>query len=548
MGNRLPIELGTVRDPSRQSVSLSKAEVRATPDMTPSPGAPSGARSLQTPGAAEPFTPPVPTSSASILQKSRPTATPAPSLGTVRTPEVIAATGATPSTLPAVRPASSATRRQTDARLPVRIAAPQGIGGVATEVTPDVGTPSRRARQDSQVVPATARLPARTSGGPPSINGRTREPAEAFARRGGRLHNHGKVSGEPSEQTEAAIELGLMFLAKHQMPDGSWSLHFAPQGDDNPDEPPLFRAETAATGLALLSFLGAGYDHYGGQYAEVVQRALNNLILHQQPDGDLYRPEDDESNRSALLYSHGIAAIALCEAYGMTGDKALAGPAQKAINFIVAAQDSTRGGWRYIPGSGSDTSVSGWQLMALKSGQLAGLDVPRAAYDKVGRWLDRAQVTGSQYVYNPTAPDTSAQRHGRQPTQAMTAVGLLMRLYTGLNREDEHLIEGAEYLLGRLPENGSATRPERDTYYWYYATQVMFHMRGKYWRAWNDRLHPLLVSEQVQSGPLAGSWDPRRPLPDRWGPHAGRLYVTTLNLLSLEVYYRHLPLYESTAK
>jgi hypothetical protein len=76
----------------------------------------------------------------------------------------------------------------------------------------------------------------------------------------------------------------------------------------------------------------------------------------------------------------------------------------------------------------------------------------------------------------------------------------------------------------------------------------MFHMRGKYWSAWNDRLHPLLVSEQIQGGPLAGSWDPRRPVPDRWGPHAGRLYVTTLNLLSLEVYYRHLPLYESTGK
>jgi hypothetical protein len=130
----------------------------------------------------------------------------------------------------------------------------------------------------------------------------------------------------------------------------------------------------------------------------------------------------------------------------------------------------------------------------------------------------------------------------------MTAVGLLMRLYTGLNRDDAHMIEGAEYLLGRLPENGTSTQPARDTYYWYYATQVMFHMRGKYWQAWNARLHPLLVGEQVHSGALAGSWHPRQPVPDRWGPHGGRIYVTTLNLLSLEVHYRHLPLYESTAQ
>jgi hypothetical protein len=89
---------------------------------------------------------------------------------------------------------------------------------------------------------------------------------------------------------------------------------------------------------------------------------------------------------------------------------------------------------------------------------------------------------------------------------------------------------------------------ERDTYYWYYATQVMFHVGGERWKRWNDKLHPLLVSSQIRTGPMAGSWDPNNPLPDRWAPHAGRLYVTTLNLLSLEVYYRHLPLYVETAK
>ena len=117
--------------------------------------------------------------------------------------------------------------------------------------------------------------------------------------------------------------------------------------------------------------------------------------------------------------------------------------------------------------------------------------------------------------------------------------------------------KGADHLLNNLPEMGSpghrppvATlgNPLRDTYYWYYATQVMFHMKGEHWEQWNERLHPLLVDTQLSTGPMAGSWDPRAPVPDRWGPHAGRVYVTTMNLLSLEVYYRHLPLYESTAK
>jgi hypothetical protein len=130
----------------------------------------------------------------------------------------------------------------------------------------------------------------------------------------------------------------------------------------------------------------------------------------------------------------------------------------------------------------------------------------------------------------------------------MTSVGLLMRLYTGWRRDNEHMQRGAEYLLENLPELGTVSAPQRDTYYWYYGTQVMYHMGGEYWERWRSALRPLLIDAQIATGPLAGSWDARLPIPDRWGPQAGRLYVTTMNLLSLEVHYRHLPLYEATAK
>ena len=130
----------------------------------------------------------------------------------------------------------------------------------------------------------------------------------------------------------------------------------------------------------------------------------------------------------------------------------------------------------------------------------------------------------------------------------MTSVGLLMRLYSGWRRDNSNMIRGAEYLLQTPPAIGTPSSPRRDTYYWYYATQVMFHMGGQYWQAWNQRLHPMLVSAQEREGDLAGSWDPRRPVPDRWAPFAGRLYVTAMNLLSLEVTYRYLPLYDDTGK
>jgi hypothetical protein len=358
--------------------------------------------------------------------------------------------------------------------------------------------------------------------------------------------------GRPSPRTEAAIEKGLLFLSRHQATDGSWSLHDHAAGKPGyPDESTIISSDTAATGLALLSFLGAGYHHKVDRHGPTVRAGLDFLLRHQSADGDLYLDQDAESTRSAWLYSHGIATIAICEAFGMTQDDTLREPAQRAIDFIVAAQHPTRGGWRYAPGQGADTSVTGWMVMALKSGELAGLAVPAVVYPRVEQWMELAQGSSEQpYVfrYNPFAPDTEAQRHGRRPTRAMTAVGLLLRLYLGWRRDDESLLRGGNILLEHLPAMGTASQPRRDTYYWYYATQVMFQLGGSYWQRWHDRLHPLLVETQVTGGPLSGSWDPQRPVPDRWGAHAGRLYVTTMNLLSLEVYYRHLPLYEDVAR
>ncbi len=76
----------------------------------------------------------------------------------------------------------------------------------------------------------------------------------------------------------------------------------------------------------------------------------------------------------------------------------------------------------------------------------------------------------------------------------------------------------------------------------------MFHAGGEKWKAWYGDLYPMLIRTQLPDGDWAGSWDPLTPIPDAWGEYGGRLYVTTLNLLSLEVYYRHLPLYDATAE
>lgn len=436
---------------------------------------------------------------------------------------------------------------------PVNVAAPDGPGGVGPMLTSDVGA-GRRGAPDADVVHfRDARFVRREVGGTPAVNLTAVAPAEAFAQRLQPKEQGDRTGGGgPPPLTEEAIERGLAFLARHQMPDGSWSFGNFGRGQRGYEsETAALESDTAATGLALLAFQGGGYSHQHGKYQDTVRKALDYLMRKQKADGDLYVRTGGPSDAAMWIYSHGVASLAMCEAYGMTQDPALREPTQRALNFIVAGQNKTRGGWRYSPNYGSDTSVTGWMMMALKSGELAGLDVPSETFRNVEKWLDAAQKSPTErhlYVYNPLAPDTPQQRHGRLPNPTMTAVGLLMRLYTGWSRDNPHLATGAEYLLANPPAIGTRRDPHRDTYYWYYATQVLFHMGGDYWKAWNSQLHPLLIDSQEKTGPMAGSWNPRTPVPDRWGPHCGRIYVTTLNLLSLEVYYRHLPLYVETGK
>ncbi len=220
--------------------------------------------------------------------------------------------------------------------------------------------------------------------------------------------------------TEAAVARGLRWMAQHQRSDGSWSLdRFAESGDCRgrcSGQAQLW-SDSAATALCLLPFLGAGQTHRFGGYQDVVDKGLSWLVAHQDYDGDLRI----DSRGTTAMYAHGQATIVLCEAYAMTGDPQLRSAAQAAIDFIVAAQHPA-GGWRYRPGEEGDTSVLGWQLMALQSARVAGLYVPRETWQAAERYLDRAMTAdGVTYAYRP----------GQGPSHVMTAEALLCRMYLG---------------------------------------------------------------------------------------------------------------------
>ena len=317
-------------------------------------------------------------------------------------------------------------------------------------------------------------------------------------------------------ETQDAVARGLAWLQRNQRKNGSWSMR-GPYNDGAISE-----NECAATAMALLAFLGDGNTHMKGEYREEVEKGVKHLLKLQDRSGFMAK----QARSHEKMYSQAQATIVLCELYGMTKDSWLREPAQRAIDFAQESQ-SPQGGWRYEPKIDSDTSITGWFVMALESGRSAGLEVNVSVLKKVNDYLDTASsFDDAAYGYQANS--------GASP--AMTAEGLLCRQYTIWKRDHPPLRRGIKALLLDAP----FTLSDRDVYYWYYATQVMHHFGGSDWRKWNDVMRVELPKAQVIGGREDGSWAPQG---DRWGRNHGRLYTTCLSLYCLEVYYRHMPLY-----
>jgi hypothetical protein len=340
-----------------------------------------------------------------------------------------------------------------------------------------------------------------------------------------------------SPATETAVKAALQWLAANQDADGRWDASRFGAGQDRAVPGKNLRmvgvdADNGVTGLALLAFLGNGHTHLDGDYREAVERGLQFLLSTQKPDGNLSGGADD----FAAMYCHGMAALAVSEAYAMTQDERLLDRVRKAINYTLAAQHPTAGGWRYKPGDPvCDTSQLGWQLMALKSAELAGIEVPDRSRQGMLRFLKT--VTSGRH--GGLASYRPMPLRGERVTASMTAEALVCRQFLGLQRGDPACDEAGNFILADLPGRGPS-----NFYYWYYATLGMFQLQGQHWERWKDALEPTLIATQRTEGPLSGSWDPDA----LWGGHGGRVYSTALGALCLEVYYRFLPLYVQAAE
>jgi len=347
-----------------------------------------------------------------------------------------------------------------------------------------------------------------------------------------------------SAASELAVERALDWLSRHQDPDGRWDGGVAryddgtaAKGDDDftvhcpPGEKcfgecAYWEADTALSALALLTFLGAGYTHTEGRYAETIGKGIKYLLKQQQPDGDLRG-----RSRVVGMYCHAMATLSLCEAYALTGDGRLRDPAGRAVTFLVRSRARDGLAWRYEPGAPvGDTSILGWVVMGLKSAREVGIPTPNEASIRQGilHWLD--QVAAGQYQglarYQPEDPVT--------PT--MTAEAWVCRQFLGVGGPGPASSEAARLLLRNESDRGPT-----NVYYWYYATLALYQHGGEDWERWNSKIRDRIVQLQCKTGHQTGSWEPDGSI---YGAKGGRIYCTALAALTLEVYYRYLRLYD----
>jgi hypothetical protein len=403
----------------------------------------------------------------------------------------------------------------------------------------------------------------------PGLKGRSRNPgpglSEAIGTGGGSGYSQrkgrdrggmdetitkGRPPGIETKETESAVLAALRWLARHQNADGSWSAegfnHKCVNGKCSGGGERDY--DTGVTALSVLAFLGAGYSQVSRdefvdpavpgltlRFGDVVKRSLQWLIAHQDPEGCV------GERGQKHMYNHAVAALALSEAYGMTVSQPLREPAQRAIDFLVNAQNPGKA-WRYSAKSGdNDTSVTGWAVMALKSAELSGLEFPRSAYEGALNWLNEATERNGYYRVGYTQAGTGkvyvpGKNEQFSDHPSMSAVAVMSRIF--IQKKRDPALAAVNHLMGDLP----AWKPgEVDFYYWYYASLALFQYdgpKGAFWRKWNEPMKNAILPAQKTgaAGCENGSWDPAA---DRWGFEGGRVYAAAINCLTLEVYYRY---------
>lgn len=389
--------------------------------------------------------------------------------------------------------------------------------------------------------------------------GMTGAGAGAYGNRFGK----GSLSREGgSEATESAVLAALMWLKRHQHPDGHWSSNgfLRPDGCDQEDGDGFDGYDVGCTALAMLAYLGFGHTHESGEFPEfvaVMRKAMDWMIAQQVKDADpklnglFGLPRDDADE---WIYNHSIATMAMSELLLLSHDKIkLSKPVENATKWCLRAQNPGYG-WKYGYQAGrNDTSVTGWMVLALKTAKVCAqsryIKIRKKDFDPAFegalKWFgsctsDRSGICGYE---NPGDEGSRLQAAYPEPypyskdLSCMTAVSVLCRIFAGEKTSSAAIKSGTAVLMDEIPRwrpQQGKRKSKINLYYWYYATYAMFQIGGSKWREWNEAMIDALVQNQRQGGCEDGSWDPV----GEWGVAGGRVYNTAIGAMTLEVYYR----------
>jgi hypothetical protein len=364
-------------------------------------------------------------------------------------------------------------------------------------------------------------------------------PVAAHGQRRGRARLEALRQGGGSEDTEAAVLAGLRYLRSIQGRDGAWGRN------SNHEKYGDFRV--GKTALALLAYFGHGHTHQeSGEFKDTVTRGLGFLLSQQDRLSGHFGDSD--------AYGHGIAAYATAEAFAMTRDPDLARPLRRAVQRILEAQVTSRdqrldGGWSYYypdPERRFDRwprmSVSVWQVMALKSARIGGIEIEPSVFRRARSYVLAAHDDSLHAFRYNHDPEWLGNAFPTLPGTTPAALFALQLL--GGDRTTDAYATGLRYISRRRPmptwrrysDQEFATQGLSNLYYLYYATLALFFEGGETWQSWNESLSRLLVNSQERDG----SW---RPI-SYYAEYAkdtdrDRSYTTAMCVLMLEVYYRY---------
>ncbi len=316
-------------------------------------------------------------------------------------------------------------------------------------------------------------------------------------------------------KVDEAVERALAFLAKTQdRTDGAWRS----RSGKNP----------AITSLAVMAFLSAGHVPGEGRYGDVIEKGVRKILRTQQPSGLIAGEGGHE------MYHHGIATLMLAEVAGMTdgplGEEVRAG-LERAVAVVLKAQRGGRGsesgGWRYQVAhvGGSDISVTGWQVMALRAAKNLGCDVPPSA-------IERA-VT---YIKSCQDPKYGGFRYTPHDGITVPCTGTSILALELCGKEQHHspdVLRAGTFLIkdNNLPHWGGS----HFFYGVYYGSQAAFQLGGNYWAVYRPRLRDVLLANQQDNGSWSGGG---------YDSSFGPAYCTSMAVLALTVEYRYLPIYQ----